>query len=146
MYNVHHSDRDIVVGLVTRYGLDGFGSNPDEGRFFAPVHTVPKTHPAFHTMGIGSFLEGKAAGAWRWPPHLASRLKMDLYSKTIQMHQVLKFILICSSTPHVSECLSVHHHESKTVHTASGICQTDPADCLLAATKWKCPPKNVECY
>ena len=25
---------------------------------------------------------------------------------------------------------------SKTVHTASGICQTDSADCLLAGTRW----------
>jgi len=32
--------------------------------------------------------------------------------------------------------ISVHHQESKTVHTASGICQTDSADCLLAGTRW----------
>jgi hypothetical protein len=30
----------------------------------------------------------------------------------------------------------VHHQESKTVHAASGICQTDSADCLLAGTRW----------
>jgi len=47
------------------------------------------------------------------------------------MHQFLKFLLFCSSTLHVSDGLSVHHQESKTVHTASGVCQTDPADCLL---------------
>ena len=29
------------------------------------------------------------------------------------------------NTLHVSDCLSVHHQESKTVHTASGICHTD---------------------
>ena len=46
------------------------------------------------------------------------------YSKTNQMHQFLKFILFCSSTQHVSDSLSVHHQESKTVHTASGICHT----------------------
>jgi len=50
------------------------------------------------------------------------------------MHQFLKFILFCSSTLHVSDGLSVHHQESKTVLTASGICQTDSADCLLAGT------------
>jgi hypothetical protein len=50
------------------------------------------------------------------------------------MHQVLEFILFCSSTLHVSAGLSIHHQESKTVHTASGICQTDAADCLLAKT------------
>jgi len=58
------------------------------------------------------------------------------YSKTNEMHQFLKFILFISSTLHVSDCLSVHHQESETVHTASGICQTDSADCLLAGTRW----------
>ena len=53
------------------------------------------------------------------------------YSKTKEMHQFLKFILFCGSNLHVSDGLSVHHQESKTVHTASGICQTVSADCLL---------------
>ena len=53
------------------------------------------------------------------------------YNKTNEMHQFLKFILFCSSILHVLDGLSVHQ-ESKTVHTASGICQTDSADCLLA--------------
>ena len=52
------------------------------------------------------------------------------------MHQFLKFIFFCSSTLHVSDGLSVHHQESKTVHTTSGICQKDSADCLLAGTRW----------
>ena len=38
----------------------------------------------------------------------------------------------CSSPVHVSNGLSVHHQVSKTVHTASGVCHTDSADCLLA--------------
>jgi len=42
----------------------------------------------------------------------------DLCSKTNEMRQFLKFILFCSNTPHVSDGLSVHHQESKTVHTA----------------------------
>jgi len=33
---------------------------------------------------------------------------------------------------HVLDGLSVHHREYKTVHTATGICQTDTAVCLLA--------------
>ena len=37
-------------------------------------------------------------------------------------------------TLHVSDSLSVHHLEFKTVHTATGICQTDTAVCLLAGT------------
>jgi len=57
------------------------------------------------------------------------------YSKSDKMHQFFKFILFCSSTLHVSDGLSVHHQESKTVHTALGICQTDSADCLLARSQ-----------
>jgi hypothetical protein len=53
------------------------------------------------------------------------------------MHQFFKFILFCSITLHVSDGLFVHHQESKTVHIASGICETDSADCLLAGTRWK---------
>ena len=35
------------------------------------------------------------------------------------------------NTLHVSDGLSVHHQDLKTVHTATGICQTDTAICLL---------------
>ena len=56
-------------------------------------------------------------------------------SKTNKMHQFLKFILFFSCTLHVSDGLSLHHQESKTVHTASSVCQTDSADCLLAGTR-----------
>jgi hypothetical protein len=56
-------------------------------------------------------------------------------SKTNEMHQFFKFILFCSSILHVSDSLSVHQ-ASKTVHTASGICQTDSADCLLVGMRW----------
>jgi len=41
------------------------------------------------------------------------------------MHQVHKFIL--NNTLHVSDSLSVHHQELKTVHTATGLCQTATA-------------------
>jgi len=49
------------------------------------------------------------------------------------MHQFLKFILFWNDTLHLSDGLSVHHQELKTVHTATGICQTDTAECLLAS-------------
>jgi hypothetical protein len=42
---------------------------------------------------------------------------------------------IWSNTLHVSDGLSVRHQDFKTVHTATGICQTDTADCLLAGTQ-----------
>jgi len=51
------------------------------------------------------------------------------------MRQFLKFVLFCSSTLHVSDGLSIHHQEPKTVHTASGICQTDCVGCLLASSQ-----------
>ena len=69
-------------------------------------------------------------------------------------------------TLHVSDGLSVHHQDFKAVHTATGICQTDTADCLLAiwqkylfdiclllyVQSWtpddgrQNRPKQVECY
>jgi len=49
------------------------------------------------------------------------------------MHQCIKFILFWIDTLQVSDGLSVHHQEFKTVHTATGICQTDTAVCLLAS-------------
>ena len=48
------------------------------------------------------------------------------------MHQCIKLILFWNDTLHVSDGLSVHHQEFKTVHTKTSICQTDTAVCLLA--------------
>ena len=49
------------------------------------------------------------------------------------MHQCIKFILFWGDTLHVSDGLSVQNQEFKTVHTATDICQTDTAVCLLAS-------------
>ena len=49
------------------------------------------------------------------------------------MHQCIEFILFWNDTLHFLDDLSVCHQEFKTVHTATGICQTDTADCLLAS-------------
>jgi hypothetical protein len=74
--------------------------------------------------------------------------------------------LISNNTLHVSAGLSVHHQEFKTVHTATGTCQTDTAVCFLASRQhylsdiclllyvqsWtpddgrKHRPKHVQCY
>ena len=77
------------------------------------------------------------------------------------MHQFLKFFLLWNTTLHVSDGLSVHQQELKTVHTATGICQTDNATCMLASREQylllyvqsstpddgrKDRPKHVECY
>jgi len=48
------------VGIATRYGLDGPGSNLGGGaRFAEHVQTGPGAHPASSTMGTGSFSGGK---------------------------------------------------------------------------------------
>jgi len=47
------------------------------------------------------------------------------------MHLFLKFILFWNNTLYVSDGFSVHIQEFKTVHTATGICQTDIVVCLL---------------
>jgi len=49
------------------------------------------------------------------------------------MHHCIKFILFWNDTLRVSDGLSVHHQEFKTAHTATRICQTDTAVCLLAS-------------
>jgi len=43
-------------------------------------------------------------------------------------------VLFWNDALRVSDCLSVHHKEFKTLHTATGICQTDTAVCLLASS------------
>ena len=44
--------------------------------------------------------------------------------------------LFGNNTLHVSDGLSVLHQEFKTVHTATVVCQTETANCLLAGTRW----------
>jgi len=52
------------------------------------------------------------------------------------MHQFVKFIVFWNNTLHVSDGLSIHHQDFKSVHTATGICQTDTVACLPAGTRW----------
>jgi len=42
--------------------------------------------------------------------------------------------LFWNITLHVSDSFSVHHQESSTVYTTTGICHTGYADCLLAGS------------
>jgi hypothetical protein len=53
-----------------------------------------------------------------------------------EMHQFVKFILFCSSTLHVSDGLSVHYQESKTVHKASGISSSSYSTTVLLVWPW----------
>ena len=48
------------------------------------------------------------------------------------MHRCIKFILFWNDTLHISDGLSAPHQEFKIVQTATGMCQTDTADCLLS--------------
>ena len=77
---------------------------------------------------VGSSCETQWLGHWNNTQYCES-----FYSKTSQIHQCIKFSL------HVADSLSIHHQEFKTVHTAKGICQTDPAVCLLVGTKCVIP-------
>jgi len=49
--------------------------------------------------------------------------------------EVIKFILFWSNILHVSDGLSIHHQELKTVHTTTGIFETDTAVCLLVGAR-----------
>jgi hypothetical protein len=75
--------RDNVVGIATRYGLDGPGIERRWGRDFE--------HPSRPALGPiqlpvnrvqGLFLRSKAAGSWRWPPapDVKERVALHLYS------------------------------------------------------------------
>ena len=52
------------------------------------------------------------------------------------MQKCIKFILFWNETLHVSDGFSVHHQEFKTVHTATGICQTVNPEVGKIASKW----------
>jgi hypothetical protein len=62
-----YRSRDSVVGIATRYGLEGPGIESRWGEIFHTYQTGSGVHPASCTMGTGSFPGVKAAGAWCWP-------------------------------------------------------------------------------
>jgi hypothetical protein len=76
----------ILVGIATRYGLEGPGIESRWGRDF-PHPSRPalgSTQPPVKWVPV-LFAGGKAAGAWRWPPTPSSaevkeRLELYLYS------------------------------------------------------------------
>ena len=69
---------------------------------------------------------------WRQFRTNAENSETGFYSKTNKMHQSIKFILFWNDNLHVSDGLSVHLQEFKTLYTTTGMCQTDNAVCLLA--------------
>jgi hypothetical protein len=79
---------DTSVGIVTHYRLDSPGSNPDGGRFSAPVQTGPRAHPAPFTVGTSSFLGVKWLGRGIDHPPLSSakvkeRVELNIYSSPL---------------------------------------------------------------
>jgi len=61
------------------------------------------------------------------------------------MHQCIKFILFWNDTVHVSDGLSVHHQEFKTVHTARGKCLLLYVQSLTPDEGREDRPKHVDC-
>jgi len=62
------------------------------------------------------------------------------------MHQCIKFIYFRMALYMFRTVCSVHHQEFKTLHTVTGICQTDTAVCLLAGTASKQTDKCLLLY
>ena len=64
--------RNSSVGIATRYGPDGPGSNPGGSEIFRIRPDRPWAPPSLLYNGYMVFPAGKAAGAWSWPstPHL----------------------------------------------------------------------------
>jgi hypothetical protein len=58
-------DRNSAVGIVTRYGLDGPGSNPGWSKFFRTHPDGPWGPPSLLLSRNLVFPGSKAAGVWR---------------------------------------------------------------------------------
>jgi len=89
--------RDSSVGIATRYGLDGPGTEYRVGaRYPAFVQTGPGAHPASNTIDIKSFPRVKLPGAWCGIDHpppcsteVKERVELYLYSPTGSSRQVI---------------------------------------------------------
>ena len=58
-----NAGRDGLVGMATRYGLNGSGIESWWGtRVSEPLQTGSGAHPASYTVGTGSFLGVKRSG------------------------------------------------------------------------------------
>ena len=72
--------KDILIHSI--HQLESRDRIPVGARFSEPVQTGPGTHPTSYEIGTGSFLGGKATGAWRWPPTPSSaevERRVELY-------------------------------------------------------------------
>ena len=74
------------MGITTRYGLDGPGSNPGGGEIFRTRPDRSWGPSSLLYNGYRVFLGDKAAGAWRSPPTPPSAevreiVELHFYSK-----------------------------------------------------------------
>jgi len=60
--------RDSSVGIATRHGLDGSGTESGGGEVFRTRPDRPWGLPSLLYNRYRVFPGGKAAGTWRWPP------------------------------------------------------------------------------
>ena len=67
--------------------------------------------------------------------HRAVHRNIISVAKPTRCTNVSNLFYFGNDAVHVSDGLSVHHQEFKTVHTATGICRTDIAVCLLAGAR-----------
>jgi hypothetical protein len=95
--------RDSVVGIATRYGLQGPGIETRWGaRFSTPVQTGPGAYPASCTMGTGSFPGVKRPGRGvDHPPSSSAEVKeieeLYLYSPSVPSWRVIGRTLLSPS-------------------------------------------------
>jgi hypothetical protein len=93
--------RDSVVGIATRYELDGpvRGSKPGGGEIFSIRPDLLWGLPSLVHNEYRVIPRGKAAGTWRWPPTPSSaevkeRVELYLYSPSGPSWPVLGWTLI----------------------------------------------------
>ena len=80
----------------------------------------------------------------RWRDQLDLRIKKQEIRPVLHEHDdgdenqrdaLISQIYFWNRTLHVSDRFCVHHQESSTVYTATGICHTGYADCLVASSQ-----------
>ena len=77
--------RDSLVGIMTRYGLDGPVIESRWGRDFLHLSRPALGPPSLQYNGYRVFFRDKAPGAWLWPPtpsttEVKERVELYLYS------------------------------------------------------------------
>ena len=86
--------------------------------------------PSHKIVGVKTWCSEVVRRIWRSQDHalqyisIANQPDAPVYQISLFWNYILR----------VSDGLSIHRQEFKTVHTATGVCQTDTAVCLLAGT------------